>query len=125
MKWIGWLALALVATSGCSSEEPEPAAPKLVTVTYEVVGDLQSADVTMQTPTGTSQQTVAVPIKNQSGGDGLSFKMREGAFAYIAAQNGDSDSYGPIQCRISVDGRVVSENSSTGQFSIATCKAAA
>jgi len=126
MKLIGLAALVLLLVGACGTlDEPKATAPTTSTVKYEVTGDLERTSITISTPSGTSQQSTAVPIVNKGGGEGLVFTMPAGSFAYIAAQNNDDDSYGPITCTITIDGVKVSENTSSGQFSIATCKARA
>jgi len=89
-------------------------------VTYEVDGSASSANVTYETPTGTSQGSVDLPMRNKLGQVGLHFKFEPGAFLYISAQN--DGEYGDVTCRIKVDGEVVSENTATGDYAIATCK---
>lgn len=118
--------IALVAVAACGTDtdkaEPSSGGPaSTVEVVYEVTGDTKSAGVTVTTGTGTSQKDVAVPLVTKSGSEGIAFQMRPGARAYISAQNRDRYGSGPITCRIRVNGRILSENSSTGQFSIATC----
>lgn len=89
-------------------------------VVYEVEGDAAYADVTMETPTGQSQQSPDLPMALESGGGPLTFEFTPGSFVYLSAQNPDES--GDITCRITVDGVVVSENTSSGGFAIATCK---
>lgn len=93
-------------------------------VTYYVEGTVKYADMTMETPTGTSQQSADVPMTRKSDGrQGISFEFGRGAFVYISAQNpGDS---GYVTCRIEIDGVTVSENTSTSDYGIATCKGTA
>lgn len=94
------------------------------TVRYEVEGSVKWADVTMQTPTGTSQITPDVPmVQAANGTPGLTFKFPAGSFVYIAAQKKGAG--GIITCRITVDGYVVAENSSSAAYGIATCKGSA
>lgn len=98
-------------------------------IRYELDGDgVTSADVTVETPTGTSQKRgVDVPLKAK-GSDLPGFVIdgyRPGAFVYISAQiqNGS----GSLTCRIvdAVSNRVISENSASGDYAIATCKGTA
>jgi hypothetical protein len=107
-----------------SRRAPAPVAVPLV-VHYEVEGDgASSASLTLQTPTGTSQQTADLPVKNKSGGEGLIFSgFSRGDFLYVSAQN--QDEYGSVTCRIKVGDTVVSENTSSGAYQIATCQAQA
>jgi len=89
-------------------------------VTYEVDGSATSASVTMEMPSGTSQVSVDLPLTNQDGDVGVTNKFSRGSFVYISAQN--KESYGSVTCRIKVDGAVISENTSSGAYAIATCK---
>ena len=93
-----------------------------VLVTYLAGGTAHSADLTMATTSGTSQQTVAIPLT--SGGSknkrrGISFCAGVDEFRYISVQN---NGVGTISCAIEVDGIVVSRNESSGQFAIAQCE---
>jgi hypothetical protein len=113
--------VALVAGAG-DSEPSRPAVPasSVRTVTYEVVGSARSVDVTMRTPSGTSQQSsVDVPLTRKGGGP-MDFQMPAGSFAYLSAQNNGRS--GTVTCRIRIGvSRVVSEVSSSGEYVIATC----
>lgn len=88
-------------------------------VLYEVEGTTSRASVTLETSTGTQQSTINVPLKNKSGGIGVRTSMEAGDFAYLSAQNKERG--GEISCRITVDGDVISENTSTGGYVIASC----
>ena len=95
-----------------------------VRVLYEVEGTTDYADVTMETPTGMSQISPDVPMVRESDGRaGLEMEFSSGAYVYLSAQN--NRSHGTVSCRITVDGVVVSENSATGGYAIATCKGTA
>ena len=105
------------ATSTFSSTQRE--------VTYELEGTARVVDITIETPTGTSQQSdVGLPLTNQSGSLGLVMQFSVGDFVYISAQNALDEST-TVTCRILVDGEVISENTASGGFSIATCKGSA
>ncbi len=97
-----------------------PAVPSSSIVVYEVEGSVAWADVTMQTPTGTSQISPDVPLMTKAGARGLTFEFPPGAFVYLAAQM--KGERGTIRCRIRVDGEVVSENFSNSAYGIASCK---
>jgi hypothetical protein len=58
-------------------------------VTYHVTGSANAVDVTMETPSGTSQQQgLEVPLTtNLTGERGITISFRPGAFVYISAQN--------------------------------------
>jgi hypothetical protein len=95
-------------------------------VTYEADGagarGLRTARYTVRTSDGgTSQGETNLPMKNQDGGTGLVFPgFQPGAFVYLSVQN--ADAAGSVTCRIKVDGTVISENTSTGGYVIATCQ---
>lgn len=83
-------------------------------VTYEVV-TYDGGDVTMKTPTGTSQQSVSTESI---------FRFNDfdpGDFLYVSVQN-DTDR-GSVECSIYVDGERVSRNYSSSAYGIATCEA--
>jgi len=111
-------------TSGSADPGGQPVADTTVTVLYEVEGSTDYADVTMETPTGTSQISPDVPMVRESDGRrGLEMEFTSGAYVYLSAQN--NRGHGTVTCRITVDGAVVSENSATGGYAIATCKGSA
>lgn len=127
---------ASLLITGCSSK-PEPAplptiSPK-VEVRYEVdfettrpqwVKNGPTADITYETPTGSQQQSADLPVKSKTtGGEGLSLSFDAGSFVYISAQK--DENYGDVICRIYADGVLISENSASGKYSIATCKGTA
>ena len=98
-----------------------PGADTSVTVLYEVEGSTDYADVTMETPTGTSQISPDVPMVRESDGRrGLEMEFNSGAYLYLSAQN--NRGHGTVTCRITVDGVVVAENEASGGYAIATCK---
>lgn len=111
-------------------QQPAPA-PKPVlltnhTVIYEADGagarGLRTVTYTIQTDNGgTSQGETNLPMKNRNGGTGLIFSgFSTGDFVYLSVQN--KDAAGDVTCRITVDGKVISENTSSGGYAIATCK---
>jgi hypothetical protein len=95
--------------------------PTVATVVYEVEGDGAYFDLTAETPTGTTQATPDLPLRLKTG-EPMTYEFQRGDFVYLSAQSKDGRT---ITCRITVDGTVVSENTSTGQFGIATCKGTA
>jgi hypothetical protein len=106
--------------SASPTASPTPIKPPMVI--YELDGTATDANITIETPTGMSQQSVDVPLRNKSGSKGLRFTdFNYGAFLYISAQN--DGEYGDLTCRIRVDGEVVSENTASGAYAIATCQA--
>jgi len=99
-----------------------------VEIRYEVEGERLSygdkmpyADVTMQTPTGTSQSSPDLPMGTEDGRVGLMQTFAAGAFVYLSVQNNGSTN--DVTCRITGEaGQVISENTSSSQYGIASCK---
>lgn len=114
--------VALTLLSGCASKPAAPAAR--VGIVYAVTGSARAADITIQTPTGSSQQNdVGVPLVSKAGSEGLEFSFASGAFVYLSAQNQGG---GEITCEIRTkEGRVISRNTAQGEFAIATCSGSA
>lgn len=123
-----WLILGVVIfvsivalfQDGSVPTKPRPTAvPTLSTreVVYEMEGDGTHFSMTASTPTGTTQQNPDLPLRKQGGGN-LTFTFAPGEHVYISGQviNGRT-----LTCRIKVDGAVISENTSSGEYSIATC----
>lgn len=136
MRFLPLVAL-LAATStlaACADDEPamtDAEAQALLeeisgptSVVYEVEGTADSVSITIQTPSGSSQAANrAVPLTSD-GSPGIEIAgFTAGDFVYLSAQN--EGEYGTVTCRISVDGDVVSEVTSTGAYTIATCDATA
>jgi hypothetical protein len=88
------------------------------TVVYEVLGQGTANNVTyMKEGFSQEQQTEAkLPFRKE-----LQFKDEVGSFAPLSlvAQNGSRG--GDITCRITVDGKVVGESTSSGQYAVVTC----
>jgi hypothetical protein len=106
----------------------EALAPSRHIVVYELTttGAPTSADITYSTPSGTGQQQgVDVPLTSKnSGSPGITLTdVASGQFLYLSGQLKDGDQ--DLTCRITVDGKVVAENTSSGEFSIVSCKATA
>ncbi len=103
--------------SGSGAAEPEPASSGSLVV-YEVIGKGTAGNVTyMKEGFSQEQQTNAkLPFKKE-----LQFKDKVGSLAPLSlvAQNGGSG--GDITCRITVDGEVVGESTSSGQYAVVTC----
>ncbi|MDQ0865712.1 hypothetical protein [Arthrobacter globiformis] len=123
---VSLLAAVMLVLAGCggSSAERSSSNSKSVNLTsevlYEVEGTQESASVTYETPTGTSQADLDIPMKRKSSSaPGLLLTFNTGEFVYISAQGRDSS--GSVRCRITVDGTVISENIASG-YGIATCK---
>lgn len=96
-----------------------PVATKTHEVLYEATADSytgggRSGLVTAQTVAGTTQGTGLLPFSDTIR------DFHRGDFVYISVQN--QQPAGSVTCRITVDGTVVSENTSTGAYAIATCQ---
>lgn len=91
------------------------------TILYTVSGTATSADITYTTPTGIRQQQgIDVPLMTEGGTPYLEFTFDAGDFVSITAQNSGED--GEVTCQITLStGRVLSENTSSGAFAIASC----
>lgn len=130
-RYVALLVAAVLAIAGCSSSTSLPDAdefdyrPTLRTVLYEVEGTATGASLTIATPSGTRQVSdAAVPVTREASGErGLEMTVAPGEFLYISAQNNHDT--GTITCRITVDGVVISENSSSGAYAIASCSGTA
>lgn len=92
-------------------------------------GKQMTSSITVTTPDGTEQATVNLPLKMKDGDVGYTQAFMPGSFVSISAQKGDY--YGSITCRIvasDLDGgaeRVLSENTSSGSYAIASCSGTA
>jgi len=126
---MGWAAIGLAAIccvgviayfiSPHDSAGASVSAPTTATVRYEVEGTASDASVTYSTPTGTEQADVNLPMKSASGAYGITATFPNKASAHISAQN-RSDS-GTVTCRITVNGEIISENTSSASYGIAQC----
>lgn len=117
--------VAVVAiASGGGSDDGSDASGSTVDVRYELSGTATSADITIESDTGGSsqQQDVSVPLRNENGTTGLRLDFVAGDFVYLSAQNNGS---GTLTCTIKADGLVISENTASGKYAIATCKGTA
>jgi hypothetical protein len=100
-------------------------APAGHTVIYNAEGEgargIRTASYTIETLNGSEQGVTNLPLKAKNGSTGLTLPgFKTGAFVYLSVQNRDAS--GSVTCRITVDGYVVSENTSVGGYTIATCK---
>jgi hypothetical protein len=114
---IGMASCQAAADERAEREERAEAIASLRQVVYEVTGNGTYFSMTASTPTGTVQQNPDLPLQTEGGGS-FGFKATPGEPLYISAQieNGST-----ITCRIKVDGVTISENTSTGSYSIASC----
>lgn len=120
------LATAPARNAAADAERQERTAALVAALTprevvYEVEGDGRYFDMTAETPTGTTQASPDLPLRLTTGGL-VTHEFDPGSFVYISAQSKDGRS---ITCRITVDGEVISDNTATGEFAIATCKGSA
>jgi hypothetical protein len=110
------------STTGSSRAASAPERPPL-RVLYEVEGTASGASLTYATNDGSAQGETALPLMNTKGTAGVGFTATSGQFLYLSAQNlGEA---GTVTCRISVDGVTISENTSNGSYSIASCDGSA
>jgi hypothetical protein len=121
---LGYVLWSAFSDNDESAVDAAPVGPTPVEITYDVRGSASDADVTVETPTGVSQQQGAdIPLRNQTGSHGLIFTFDPSAFVYVSAQN--ADSYGDVVCTIERDGEVISRNQASGAYAIATCEGTA
>lgn len=121
--------LAVLVLAGCSSAAPEaevaasaPAAPAVTQVNYQADGMGLTGTITYTTPTGQQQGEVKLPLVDAANSPGITFTdFAPGSFLYISIQN--QEEAGSVSCAIKVNGKVVSENKSSGAYVIATCEA--
>lgn len=112
-----WSALALERESEETPEAPHTPRSTPPGVLYEAEGEgLMS--VTYRTPTGTVQGDISEVMRNEDGQAGVFVGTLRNPYLSVQNRSGRS---GPVTCRISVDGVVVSENTSHGRHVIATC----
>jgi hypothetical protein len=131
--YVAFAALGLVMATvvyaawwGLDSDAPATSVRTTHTVSYQADGGdargIRTANYTIRTDNGgTSQGSTNLPMKNRNGDTGLTFTgFRSGDFVYLSVQN--QDAAGSVTCRIVVDGQILSENISTGGYTIATCQ---
>jgi hypothetical protein len=113
------IALGVGACAPPTTSTYAPPAPKPVTVEYQVDGSATSASLTYQNPTGVAQTDASLPtsLPYPQG------QFHAGDFVYVSAQN--SGASGTTTCRILVDGVVISQNTASGAYTIATCSGSA
>ena len=130
------ITLAIVYTAGFFStmsnsiEEVESlqsaAANTDIPVVYEITGDAASVDVSYSTYSTASSGT------EQADGQALPLEMEftvatrsdlDSASFFLTGMTGQAG--GSIMCRITVDGHVVSETTSSGPFSVVACSSSA
>ena len=120
---ISVLAASLTAC-GASKAPSAPAAPIKLTskVQMKVTGTAYSADITWSVDGGIQQaadRQLPVTVQDFKADPPRPLEMPMGRYLQIMAQNkGDS---GDVTCSIIVDGKVVSQKTSTGAYVIVSC----
>lgn len=118
--------LVLVGMASCAEQQQDRADARRVeearavaprAVVYEMTGDGANFSMTAKTPDGTVQANPDLPLQTTDGGN-FGFAASAGDFVYISGQAKDGRE---LTCRILVDGEVIAENTSTGQYTIVTC----
>lgn len=81
----------------------------------------RSGSITLRSGDGGTQQAeVSLPLRTKAGEIGLTYTgFRSNDSFYLSVQN--KDSAGSVTCRVLVDGVKVSENTSSGAYTIAAC----
>lgn len=133
--WGTVAAIVVLLAAGCGADEsgPESAAAATSspatthTVVYAADGDggKKVASYTWATADGgTEQHEADLPLRAEDADDGDAGLPMEGFesgdMVYLSVQN--SQDHGSITCQIIVDGVEVSVHTSTGAYSIATCR---
>lgn len=86
-------------------------------VVYSVSGDTAPSGLIDYVLPGGQQQESGKPLPWSH-----SLSVRSGTVLVLSAQKSSDDGL-PIRCEITVDGKVVSDNTSSGAYSIASCDA--
>lgn len=120
------LVFVLPALGGNTQATPAPAPAAAApagdtsggsTVVYEVTGKGSASVTYMKEGFSQEQQTSAkLPFKKE-----LQFKDKVGSFAPLSLVAQHSAGGGDITCRITVDGQVVGESTSSGPYAVVTC----
>jgi len=118
---VGIVAIAVLVLAGCTSV-PDDADRETPVVVYDVVSDGPTAGyVTYLSTTGTEQATGAtLPFSKEIPLDNTLF---ERSTFSLSAQSSAGATM--ITCTITVDGEMVSEQTSTGEFAVVSCAGAA
>ncbi|GAA4796905.1 hypothetical protein GCM10023200_36310 [Actinomycetospora chlora] len=115
---VGLLAGAALAVLGRGPASPPPvelSGASTPGVLYEVTGDAARALVTFGTDSAVSQENgVGLPWQRTR-------PAAEDAATYTLTAQSSSDDAGRITCRISVDGTVIAEQTSSARYSVTTC----
>lgn len=126
MTLTGTIAFLLVSAA-CSSDGSGPTSAassgKAHEVWYRAEGSgAAEASYTLRSDDGgTVQGDINLPLVNQKGETGLTFKgFKSGDFVYLSVQN--TTGAGAVTCRIIVDSKEISNNTSSGGYKVATCQ---
>lgn len=110
--WTGAPVTAVPAQTEQANEETAGSV-----VVYEVTGKGSASVTYMKEGFSQEQQTSAkLPYRKQ-----LQFKDKIGSFAPISLVAQHVSGGGDLTCRVTVDGQVVAENTSSGQYAVVTC----
>ncbi|MEO9246423.1 hypothetical protein ABDK96_01865 [Citricoccus nitrophenolicus] len=88
---------------------------------YERLGDKPTATVSVNTSEGTEQADVNLPMIDNQADPGATYSLARGEVLSMSAQI--EEGAAGILCRISVDGTVLVEKTSTGRYSVVSCAA--
>lgn len=116
MRYFALLCVLLLACGNARPAQPaQPTAPIMHTVTYQIGGTARnSVDLTYQNASGNSQQeTINVPWS-------IEFQAPAGQFVYLSGQLAVKGA-STITCKILIDGQIVEEATSKGEYVIASC----
>lgn len=115
-------ALSLIAiVAGCTAllggavNEVDKTMNEEHTVTYSIEGDAQDASVTYNVGEAQTAQDT-----NVAAGWSKDVKVKGFFGPYLSVTNGINES-GAITCKISANGKVITENTATGEFATASC----
>lgn len=121
---------ATQSSAGADQEQVDAALAGMAkNVVFEVEGEERyssdrwgmSVDVTITDPSGTQQGTGKdVPLGPSGGPPGLRRTLATGSPVSLTAQISSDDS-GTVTCRITADGVVIVENTSSGGYAVVSC----
>jgi hypothetical protein len=110
----------MLAAAACGGTDAQPKSAHEVWYRADGVGATEASYTLRSDDGGTRQQDINLPLVNQDGETGLTFTgFKSGDMVYLSVQNKGAS--GSITCRIFVDGKEISNNTSDGGYKIATC----
>lgn len=135
VRGVAAVAAGVALLAGCgagpkTAATPSSSSSSVAQVVFEVEGEEtygfdgreMSVDVTMGDPSGVQQGTgKTVPLGVTGGPPGLRRSVVAGSAVTLSAQIA-SDEAGTVTCRITSDGVVVSENTSSGKYAVVSCR---